>query len=217
MGAKISGAGSHRIVVEGVDELYGAEHTVIPDRIEAATFMAAAALTRGRVTVKGATLDHLSAVVDALRNMGVVVEPEPDGCRVSADGELLATDVVALPYPGVPTDVQAQLSAVLATADGISVVTDKVFPDRFMHVAELGRMGVGIRKEGSSAIIEGRRNLMGAEVMASDLRASAALVLAGIAAKGASRVHRVYHIDRGYEQVEDRLNRLGARIQRVSE
>ncbi len=217
MGANIKGAGSHRIVIHGVDELRGAEHQVIPDRIEAGTFMAAAAITRGRMTLRGLRTEHLSAVADTLRNIGVSVEPEGRACRVSAEDDLRATDVVALPYPGVPTDLQAQLSALLATVDGISVVTDKVFPDRFMHVAELNRMGAQIRKEGPSVIIAGRSNLLGAEVMASDLRASAALLLAAIAAQGTTTIHRVYHIDRGYERIEGRLNQLGAKIERTEE
>jgi len=217
MGARIEGAGSHRIIIEGVDELKAVEHEVIPDRIVAGTFMAAAALTRGSITINGARREHLTAVIDTLRKIGVSVEPTNGGCCVSASDALHATDVVALPYPGVPTDVQAQISAVLATAEGISVVTDKVFPDRFMHVAELNRLGVEIRKEGSSAIISGKRKLRGAEVMASDLRASAALVLAGVAAEGKTIVHRVYHIDRGYQRIEEDLNRLGARIERTQE
>jgi UDP-N-acetylglucosamine 1-carboxyvinyltransferase len=217
MGARIEGAGSHRITVHGVRELHGTEHTIIPDRIEAGTFMAAAVVTQGDLTVRGLRIDHLTAVVDTLRRIGAQVEPTDGGCRVSADAEFSATDVVALPYPGVPTDLQSQISAILATARGISVVTDKVFPDRFMHVAELNRMGAQVRKEGSSAIIIGSPRLMGAEVMASDLRASAALVLAGMAADGTTTIHRVYHIDRGYERIEERLNEVGARIERRQE
>jgi UDP-N-acetylglucosamine 1-carboxyvinyltransferase len=217
MGAEIEGAGSHRLVVHGVEELHGAEHTVIPDRIEAATFLTAAAMTRGDLTIRGLRTVHLTAVIDVLREIGVVIEPMDNACRVVAENHLNATDVVALPYPGVPTDVQAQISAVLATAEGTSVVTDKVFPDRFMHVAELARMGVDVRKEMSSAIIVGRSRIMGAEVTASDLRASAALVLAGIAAERDTVVHRVYHIDRGYQDIEARLNALGAHIERTEE
>ncbi len=217
MGAQIQGAGSHRITVDGVDELHGADHEVIPDRIEAGTFVTAAAITRGEITIDGARLDHLAAVTDVLTRIGVTIEATPTGCHVFARDGFRATDVVALPYPAVPTDMQAQISALLSTADGISVVTDKVFPDRFMHVAELGRMGAQIRKEGPSAIIVGRSELRGAEVMASDLRASAALVLAGMAAEGRTQVHRVYHIDRGYERIEERLNRLGASIERAEE
>jgi len=217
MGARIEGAGSHRIVIDGVRELKAAEHEVIPDRIEASTFIAAAAITRGRIEIDGARLEHLSAITDVLTRIGVTIERTEAGCRVLADDGFEATDVVALPYPGVPTDMQAQITALLATADGISVVTDKVFPDRFMHIAELDRMGARIRKEGPSAIILGNSRLTGAQVMASDLRASAALVLAGMAAEGTTIVHRVYHIDRGYERIEERLSRLGARIERVDE
>ena len=215
MGAHIEGAGTYRIVIEGVKELKGVEYTVIPDRIEAGTFMVAAAMTLGRVKIKNVRFDHLSAVVDALRQIGVIIERTGEDVLVTATDKHKATDVVALPYPGVPTDMQAQIAALLATADGISVVTDKVFPDRFMYVSELNRMGVHIRKEGSSAIVVGIQRLLGAKVMASDLRASAALVLAAMAAHGKSEVDRVYHIDRGYEHIEERLNKLGAQITRV--
>jgi UDP-N-acetylglucosamine 1-carboxyvinyltransferase len=217
MGAQIEGAGSHRIVIQGVRELRGTEHEVIPDRIEAGTFIAAAALTRGDVTIKHVRPDHLVAEIDSFKRIGVEMELGQGSCRVRAPNGLSATDVVALPFPGIPTDLQAQVSALLASADGISVVTDKVFPDRFMHVAELNRMGAQIRKEGPSAIIVGRQQLTGAEVMASDLRASAALVLAAMAAEGRSIVHRIYHIDRGYHRIEERLNTLGAQIERVKE
>ena len=217
MGARIHGAGNHRILVEGVAELRGAEHEVIPDRIEAGTFITAAAITRGEITVSGARLDHLAAVTDALRRIGVSIEPTAAGCHVFARDGFCATDVVALPYPGVPTDMQAQISALLSTANGISVVTDKVFPDRFMHVAELLRMGANIRKEGPTAIVTGVKRLVGAPVMASDLRASAALVLAGLIARGTTTVQRVYHIDRGYEDIELKLRSLGAEIERVSD
>ncbi|MFO7900564.1 MAG: UDP-N-acetylglucosamine 1-carboxyvinyltransferase [Planctomycetota bacterium] len=217
MGARIEGAGSHRIVIDGVPSLHGAEHRVIPDRIEAGTFMTAAALTRGDVTIRGVRVDHLSAVIDTLRRIGVTVDTDGDECRVRAVNHFRAAEVVALPYPGLPTDLQAQITALLATADGISVVTDKVFPDRFMHVAELNRMGAQIRKAGSSAIIVGQPRLTPAPVMASDLRASAALVLAAMAADGYTIVHRVYHIDRGYDRIEQRLNKLGAQIERVQE
>ncbi|MFW6158236.1 MAG: UDP-N-acetylglucosamine 1-carboxyvinyltransferase [Planctomycetota bacterium] len=217
MGARIEGAGSHRIVIDGVPSLHGAEHRVVPDRIEAGTFMTAAALTRGDVTVRGLRVDHLSAVIDTLRRIGVTVDTNGDECRVRAVNQFRAAEVVALPYPGLPTDLQAQITALLATADGISVVTDKVFPDRFMHVAELNRMGAQIRKAGSSAIIVGQPQLTPAPVMASDLRASAALVLAAMAADGYTIVHRVYHIDRGYDRIEQRLNKLGAQIERVQE
>lgn len=217
MGAKIQGAGSPVIEIEGVDQLYGAAHKIIPDRMEAATFMAAAAITRGDVTIEGVRSDHLGAVVDVMRKMGATVDRWNGSCHVSAKGPFRPVDVNTYPYPGVPTDVQAQLMALLCIADGLSVVTDKVFPERFMHVAELNRMGAQIRKEGPSAIVNGTPKLSGAQVMASDLRASAALVLAGLVAEGTTEVQRVYHIDRGYEKIEERLAALGANIKRVSE
>ena len=217
MGARIHGAGSHRIVIDGVPELHGTEHRVIPDRIEAGTFMVAAAITGGDITIRGLRTEHLSAVIDTLRRIGVVFDTDGDACRVRAPDALSASEVIALPYPGLPTDLQAQITALLVRAEGISVVTDKVFPDRFMHVAELSRMGAQIRKAGSSAIIVGQPALTAAPVMASDLRASAALVLAAMAAKGYTIIHRIYHIDRGYGRIEQRLNNLGARIERVQE
>jgi len=215
MGAKISGAGSPRVVIEGVRSLRGAEHRIVPDRIEAGTFMIAAAITNGEVRLSQVRLDHMMAVVDKLRQVGVIVETSDGGAVVSSNRRLAATDVTTQPYPGFPTDLQAQLMALLCLADGNSVITEKIYPDRFMHVAELGRMGANIRKEGPTAIVTGVKRLVGAPVMASDLRASAALVLAGLAADGTTTVNRVYHIDRGYERIEEKLNALGADIQRV--
>ena len=215
MGAKIHGAGSPMVTIEGVEQLYGAAHKIIPDRIEAATFMTAAAITHGDVTVEGVRSDHLGAAVDTLAEMGAKVERLNGTCRVRGEEPFTAVDVNTYPYPGVPTDVQAQLMAVLCVARGISVITDKVFPDRFMHVAELNRMGAQIRKEGASAIVNGVRKLSGAKVMASDLRASAALVLAGLVAEGTTEISRVYHLDRGYERIEERLAALGANIKRT--
>ncbi|HOF17875.1 MAG TPA: UDP-N-acetylglucosamine 1-carboxyvinyltransferase [Phycisphaerae bacterium] len=217
MGAKIRGAGTPRVTIDGVEKLAGCPHEVIPDRIEAGTFMVAAALTNGEVTLTNARLDHLMAVVDKLREIGVNVEPSAGGAVVSSARRLEPTDVTTQPYPGFPTDLQAQLMTLLCLADGNSVITEKIFPDRFMHVAELLRMGADIRKEGPTAIVTGVRRLIGAPVMASDLRASAALVLAGLVARGTTEILRVYHIDRGYERIEQRLNALGADIQRVSE
>jgi UDP-N-acetylglucosamine 1-carboxyvinyltransferase len=217
MGAKISGIGTPRLVIEGVKSLGGAEHAVIPDRIEAGTFMIAAAATGGEVSVRGARLDHLGAVVDKLRQVNVTVASEKDVCRICSNGSVRSTDVTTLAYPGFPTDLQAQMMAFLSVADGISVITEKIYPDRYMHIAELNRMGARIRKEGASAIIEGVRSLSGAPVMASDLRASAALLIAGLVAKGATTVNRVYHIDRGYEKIEKKFAALGARIKRVSD
>ena len=215
-GAQISGAGTPRIVIEGVAALRGLEHTIIPDRIEAGTFMIAAAITNGEVTVRGVNLDHLMAVVDKLREIGVQVEPAADGAvAIGSSRRLEPVDVTTQPYPGFPTDLQAQLTALLCLADGNSAITEKIFPDRFMHVAELGRMGADIRKEGYTAIVTGVKHLVGAPVMASDLRASAALVLAGLVARGTTTVNRVYHIDRGYEHIEQKLAALGADIRRT--
>lgn len=215
MGARISGIGTPRLVVEGVEELGGCEYEVIPDRIEAGTFLVAAAITRGNLRLTNARLDHLHAVVDSLHRTGVSVYREGNEVRVTASGRPRVIDVTTLPYPAFPTDLQAQFMALLSVGDGISVVTEKVYPDRFMHVAELNRMGANIRKEGATSIIIGVPDLSGAQVMASDLRASAALVLAGLVAKGATEVRRVYHIDRGYEKIEEKLCAVGARIQRV--
>jgi UDP-N-acetylglucosamine 1-carboxyvinyltransferase len=175
----------------------------------------AAAMTRGDVVVEGARIEHLGAVVDRLRAAGAAVERVEGGVRVAGPDRIAPIDVATMPYPGFPTDLQAQFMAMLALADGISVVTEKIYPDRFMHVAELNRMGARIRKEGNAAIILGVKELHGAPVMASDLRASAALVLAALAAQGATEVRRVYHIDRGYERIEERLNRCGAAIRRA--
>jgi len=214
-GARVSGAGTPRIVIEGVESLRGARHRVVPDRIEAGTFMIAAAMTRGRVRLSEARLDHMMAVVHELRSIGAVVEAADGGAEAGADGRLRPADVYTQPYPGFPTDLQAQLMALLCLSDGNSIITEKIYPDRFLHVAELGRMGAVIRKEGPTAIVTGAERLVSAPVMASDLRASAALVLAGLVAEGDTEVSRVYHIDRGYERIETKLNELGARIRRV--
>ncbi|HUU60122.1 MAG TPA: UDP-N-acetylglucosamine 1-carboxyvinyltransferase [Phycisphaerae bacterium] len=217
MGARISGGGTPRLVIEGVEELKGAEHQLIPDRIEAGTFMVAAAITNGEVTLSNVRLDHMMAVVDKLREVGVIVETAAGGAVVSCSRRLEPVDVTTQPYPGFPTDLQAQLMALLALADGNSILTEKIYPDRFLHVAELARMGANIRKEGPTAIVTGVKRLIGAPVMASDLRASAALVLAGLVARGTTTIARVYHIDRGYEQIEVKLRALGANIERVRE
>ncbi|HUU70646.1 MAG TPA: UDP-N-acetylglucosamine 1-carboxyvinyltransferase [Planctomycetota bacterium] len=215
MGAKITGAGSPTITIEGVKELHGARHRVVSDRIEAGTLMMAAAGTGGDVFIENVNSGHLGAVIDKLRTMGASIEKNNGTLHVKATPPLKATDLTTLPYPGMPTDLQAQFMAVLTVSDGISVVTEKVFPDRFMHAAELARMGADITKEGSSAIIRGVHSLSGSQVMASDLRASAALVIAGLVAKGETEIRRVYHIDRGYERIEERLNRIGADIFRT--
>jgi len=217
MGAKITGAGAPRMTIEGVDQLRGAEHTVIPDRIEAGTFMIAAAITNGEVQLENCRLDHLMAAVDKLREIGVHVERNNGCIVVASDRQLRPVDVTTQPYPGFPTDLQAQLMSLLCLADGNSVITEKIFPDRFMHVAELLRMGADIRKEGPTAIVTGVKRLIGAPVMASDLRASAALVLAGLVAEGQTTIQRVYHIDRGYEHIETKLNGLGAQVERAKE
>ena len=216
-GARITGHGSPRITVEGVDGLTASEHTVIPDRIEAGTFMIAAAITNGDLELVGARMDHLGAVINRLRHVGLIIEKSEKGVQVSSSRRLEPVEVTTQPYPGFPTDLQAQTMALLCLADGNSVVTEKVLPDRFTHVAELNRMGAKLRKEGSTVIIEGVKKLIGAQVMASDLRASAALVLTGLIAKGTTRVHRVYHIDRGYERIEEKLAGVGANIQRLNE
>ncbi len=217
MGARITGAGTPRVTIEGVDELRGAEHRVIPDRIEAGTFMIAAALTNGEVRIENVRLDHMMAVLDRMQEIGVAVEENDGAVVVSCARHLEPVDVVTQPYPGFPTDLQAQLMTLLTLADGNSAITEKVYPDRFMHVAELLRMGANIRKEGPTTIVTGVKKLIGAPVMASDLRASAALVLAGLVARGTTTIARVYHIDRGYEHIESKLQALGADIQRVSE
>lgn len=217
MGAKITGAGSPRITIEGVNELKGTQHQVIPDRIEAGTFMVAAAISNGEVTIENVRLDHLMAATDKLRHIGVIVEKSNGGCTVSSIRRLEATSITTQPHPGFPTDLQAQFMALLSIADGNSVITEKIYPDRFLHVAELSRLGARLVKEGSTVIIAGQNRLIGAPVMASDLRASAALVLAGLCAKGTTTVMRVYHIDRGYEKIENRLNALGAKIKRVKQ
>jgi UDP-N-acetylglucosamine 1-carboxyvinyltransferase len=214
MGAKITGIGSPRLTVEGVRELQPAEYKVIPDRIEAGTFMVAAAITSGELHLQNCRLDDMMAVVDKLRNIGITIDAEADGCVVTRSKSIKTADITTQPYPGFPTDLQAQLMALLSLADGNSVIIEKIFPDRFMHVAELNRMAANLRKEGPAVIVAGVKKLIAAPVMASDLRASAALVLAGMAAEGTTIVSRVYHIDRGYEKIEERLNPVGADILR---
>jgi UDP-N-acetylglucosamine 1-carboxyvinyltransferase len=216
MGAKISGIGSPRLIIEGVSSLKPVEYAVITDRIEAGTFMVAAAITTGELHLQNCPLGHMMAVVDKLRNIGVTIESQNNGCIITRTGGLKPADVTTQPYPGFPTDLQAQLMALLSLAEGNSVITEKIFPDRFMHVAELNRMAANLRKEGPSVIICGVKKLMAAPVMASDLRASAAMVLAGLAAEGTTIVNRVYHIDRGYKSIENKLNSVGAKIVRKS-
>jgi UDP-N-acetylglucosamine 1-carboxyvinyltransferase len=217
MGAKVSGAGSPTVTICGVSKLHGAEHEVIPDRIESATFAIAAAATHGEVLLRGARADHMHAVLDKLADAGVKVERRGSDILVSRNGRLKPVDITTLPYAGFPTDVQAQMMALMAVTPGISIITERIFESRFMHVSELARLGADIEIEGPSAIVKGGKPLSGAPVMASDLRASAALVIAGLAAKGTTQVNRVYHIDRGYENIDGKLRQLGARIQRIEE
>ena len=214
MGAKISGIGSPRLVIEGVKELIPMTYSVIGDRIEAGTFMVAAAITKSRLTINNCNLDHMLAVTDRFRHIGVEVEKTATGCEVAMDSFIHPADITTQPYPGFPTDLQAQFMALLALGEGNSVITEKIYPDRFMHVAELNRMAANLRKEGPSVIVAGVDKLIAAPVMASDLRASAALVLAGMAAEGQTVVQRVYHIDRGYYKIEEKLNAVGAKIRR---
>lgn len=217
MGAKISGAGSPTLTITGVKKLHGTEHEVIPDRIEAATYAIAAGATNGEVTIKGARADQMHAVIDKLQEAGVNVERRGANLVVRRNGRLKSADVTTLPYAGFPTDVQAQMMALMTLTPGISIITERIFESRFMHVSELARLGADIEIEGPSAIVKGGKPLSGAPVMASDLRASAALVIAGLAAKGTTQVNRVYHIDRGYENIDGKMRQLGARIQRVEE
>ena len=217
MGAKIQGAGGPTLTITGVKELHGSEHEVIPDRIEAATFAIAAAATNGQITVQSARAEHLHAVLDKLREAGVKVERCGAAFTVKRSGRLKPVDITTLPYAGFPTDVQAQMMVLMALTPGISIITERIFESRFMHVSELARLGADIAIEGPSAIVKGGKPLSGAPVMASDLRASAALILAGLAAKGATQVNRVYHIDRGYENIDGKLRKLGARIERIQE
>jgi UDP-N-acetylglucosamine 1-carboxyvinyltransferase len=215
MGAKIEGAGTRRIIIEGVAELHGAEHRVIPDRIEAGTFLVAGAIAGKGVTVKRVEPEHVRAVTDALAKCGYAIDIGDNAISVLPNGEATALEVTTEPYPGFPTDMQAQMCALLSMTRGTSSVTDNIFPQRYMHVAELKRMGAKVELEGATAVIDGVDRLLAAPVMASDLRASAALVLAGLKADGITEVSRVYHIDRGYEHLDEKLSELGAHIERV--
>ena len=215
MGAKIEGAGTRRLIIEGVPELHGAEHDIIPDRIEAGTFLVAGAVFGEGVTIKRVEPSHVESVTTALTNCGFRIETSANTITVSPNGATKPLEIVTEPYPGFPTDMQAQMCALLSTTNGISVVTENIFPQRYMHVAELKRMGAHVQMEGPTAVISGVEKLTGAPVMASDLRASAALVLAGLKADGITEVSRVYHIDRGYEHLDEKLSELGAHIERV--
>ncbi len=218
MGAKIKGQGTPIVEIEGVKRLNGATYSVIPDRIETGTHILAAAITGGELSIKKARIDHLSALIDKLTQIGVKIKYSNNTIYVKGKASALKSmDITTLPYPGFPTDMQAQMMALSTVSDGISVLTEKIFPDRFMHVSELNRMGANIFLEGASAIVKGSKRLSGAPVMASDLRASAALILAGLVAKGKTEISRIYHLDRGYEKIEEKLMKVGAKIKRVKE
>ncbi len=213
-GAKISGAGTDRITIEGVESLTGASYRIMPDRIEAGTFMIAAAITKGDLAIRFCRPETLVSVIDKLRTAGAIVTEEGEMLRVKG-GEIHAVDIKTLPYPGLPTDMQAQFMALMSLSDGLSVITETIFEQRFNHVAELRRMGAEIRLEGNHAVIRGVKSLSGAPVMASDLRASASLVLAGLVAQGETEILRIYHLDRGYHRIEEKLSKVGASIRRV--
>ncbi len=216
MGARIEGVGTDTLSIEGVRRLHGATHAVIPDRIETATYACAAAITGGRVFLRGGRLDHLGAVVRILREAGVEITEDAHGLDVRRLNGLHGVDVMTEPYPGFPTDMQAQFMALMSVAEGAAMVTETIFENRFMHVPELARMGASVNVHGASAIVRGVASLSGAPVMATDLRASVSLVLAGLAARGETVVSRVYHLDRGYEALERKLAACGARIERIA-
>ena len=214
-GAKISGLGTDILHITGVSSLHGCEYRIMPDRIEAGTFLVAAAISHGDVFIEDCPAEELTATIAKLQDMGVSLTVEERGVRVNPNGSLRGVDVTTRPHPGFPTDMQAQLMALMAVAEGSSTVEETIFENRFMHVPELNRMGADISLSGGKAVVRGVKQLAGAPVMASDLRASASLVLAGLAAKGKTEVQRIYHLDRGYERIEEKLNRVGARIRRV--
>lgn len=215
MGAAISGAGTDTIIIDGVDELKTAAHPIMPDRIEAGTILAAVGLAGGKVTLRNAPHGALGAVYDKLAEVGLRLEAEGDGLTAKSSGHLTAANITTQPFPGFPTDMQAQFMALMTTARGASLITENIFENRFMHISELGRLGADITLEGRTAIVKGVKRLSGAPVMATDLRASASLVIAGLAARGQTEVQRVYHLDRGYDRLDEKLGRLGARIKRA--
>jgi UDP-N-acetylglucosamine 1-carboxyvinyltransferase len=217
MGANIEGIGSHLLKIEGVEKLNGCKHRVIPDRIEAGTYVLAGAVTGGELTIEGINAAHMGSFLDLLKTAGLNLDYQNQSIKISDNLNLNPLEVVTLPFPGFPTDLQAQICALACITDGLSVITERVYPSRFMHVPELLRMGAHISIEGSSAIIRGTKRLTGAPVMASDLRASAALILAGLAAEGETWVQRIYHLDRGYETFEQKLQKLGAKVERLPE
>lgn len=216
MGAKVRGAGTGLIRIDGVEELQCVEHTVIPDRIEAGTYMIAAAITRGNVFVENAIADHLKPIISKLQEMGVTIEEDDNGIRVKVDQNLKSVDVKTLPYPGFPTDIQSQMMALLMTTDGTSLVTETVFENRFMHVAEFKRMNGRIKVEGHTAVVSGNTKLKGSKVCATDLRAGAALVLTALAAEGETEISGIHHIDRGYIDITGKLSNIGADIHRIN-
>jgi len=216
MGAKISGAGSDVITITGVTSLSGTEAAIIPDRIEAGTFMIAAGMTGGEINVRGCIPQHLEALTNKLRDTGMTIEPIDDGLKVKAAPKIHSVDIKTLPYPGFPTDLQAQMMAYMTIASGLSVISETVFENRFMHVSELARMGADIAIQGGSAVVRGVPKLFGAPTMATDLRASASLILAGLVAQGATEISRVYHLDRGYEGIEKKFSALGAKMKRIT-
>ncbi|MGC9452506.1 MAG: UDP-N-acetylglucosamine 1-carboxyvinyltransferase [Oceanipulchritudo sp.] len=220
MGARIRGIGSHYLKIEGVRQLGGCEHEVLPDRIEAGTLLLAGAITNSEVTVENVVPGHMRALLDALESSGVPLDCRPDENRITVgknNAPRNPVEIITLPHPGFPTDLQAQMLALMTLTPGLSFITERVYPNRFMHVPELLRMGAHVSMEGSSAVVKGVERLYGAPVMASDLRASAALVLAGLAAEGTTWIQRIYHLDRGYERLEEKLNQLGAHIERLPE
>lgn len=215
MGGRVIGAGTNTIRIEGVETLYGTEHHIIPDRIEAGTFMVAAAITKGDVTIENAVPEHMTALIAKMREMGVEIIELDEGIRVRVPDKLKAVDIKTMPHPGFPTDMQSQMMALMLTAEGTSIITETVFENRFMHVEEFRRMNAGAKIEGRSVFIEGPVNLQGAEVMATDLRAAAALILAGLVSEGMTRVTKLHHLDRGYVDFHEKLAALGAHIERV--
>jgi UDP-N-acetylglucosamine 1-carboxyvinyltransferase len=219
MGAKIIGVGSHILKVEGVSKLSGCTHKVMPDRIEAATYAIAAAITEGEIILNNAKSEHLGSFINVMKESGVMIETlSPDQIKVGLNqNDLNSLEIITLPYPGFPTDLQAQTCALACKAKGISILTERVYPSRFMHVPELMRMGADIAMEGASSVVKGKGKLTGAPVMASDLRASAALILAGLAAEGETWVQRIYHLDRGYDAFEKKLQALGGVVERIPE
>ncbi|MCG6917084.1 MAG: UDP-N-acetylglucosamine 1-carboxyvinyltransferase [Deltaproteobacteria bacterium] len=217
MGGSIQGVGTSVITIEGVSELQPMDHTIMPDRIEAATYLTAAGITRGNITITPCIPDHLEAVIHKLEQAGMEFQISEGSIKSIGAKVIRPIDIKTNPFPGFPTDMQAQIMAMMSLAQGQSIITEKIFENRFMHVSELKRMGADISIEGNTAVVRGRSKLQGAPVMATDLRASASLVLAGLAADGVTEVSRVYHLDRGYERLEEKLSRVGARIKRVSE